>query len=156
MTTTEPQNLDVLREMVRLAERRCEEELHMIERVNQYNLALIAFSAGFLSFLVANDFSKSTVGVIGASLIASFVLSLIAISPRRLKGTLEIIEDVEAIRKRERLLLHDYLLSVAELTDTVAMNVSILVRKKKKITIYAAIFLAVALIGTYILYICQE
>jgi hypothetical protein len=38
------EQLLVLREMVRLAENRRTEALEMIERINRYNLAIIAFS----------------------------------------------------------------------------------------------------------------
>lgn len=70
---------DVLREMVRLAEARRTEELQMMERVNHYNLALIAFSGSFLSLLVTAHFANVVVIIAGCILLISIGLSIFTV-----------------------------------------------------------------------------
>ncbi len=144
--------MDVLREMVRLAEKRRDEELHMLERVNQYNLGIIAFATGFLTFLFSNGFGQGTTVLDGFLLLVSIFISLFAISPRRLKATLIIEDDVEAISNGVVLDLKEYLLETAALTDKTASNISDLLFWKKKVTILSAATLVSALTVTYILY----
>ena len=147
-------DIDVLREMVRLAENRRNEEFAHIERVNRYNLALIAFSGSFLSLLITASFPKQTVGIVGAFLIISIIFSLIAIRPRTLKnGVLIIEDDIQNLRSGQRVSLYDYLLETAEFTEQAANSATMLSHTKKRLTIFSALFLALALAATYYLYV---
>jgi len=146
-------DIDILREMVRLAENRRTEELEHIDRVNRYNLALIAFSGSFLSLLVSTHFEPTVVRLAGFFLCLSILSSLIALRPRKLKGGAIVIdEDVQALRSGQSLQLHSYLLDLADLTERAASSANIFSRDKKRWTIYSAILLAISLISTYILY----
>ena len=81
--------------MVRIAESRRDEELAHIERVNRYNLALIAFSGSFMSLLVTAGFSFLVVRIAGIFLIASIACSLFALKPRKTAAALVIDDDVK-------------------------------------------------------------
>ncbi|MEN9561174.1 MAG: hypothetical protein RIQ56_447, partial [Candidatus Parcubacteria bacterium] len=118
---TNQTDIEVLKEMVRLAENRRTEEFRAIERLNQYNLALIAFSGAFLSLLVTANFEVLTVQLSGLALLISISISLLTIRPRTLKGAvLTVDEDVRAIQRGEKLLLNDYLIETAYLLDSAA------------------------------------
>jgi len=146
-------DIAVLREMVRLAEHRREEALHMIEKVNQYNLAIIAFAGSFLSLLITVDFPKLIVQLSGISLVVSIVVSLYSIRPQKVVGgALDIADDIDALNKKELLTLTSYLLDVAELTNKAATSLHVLARAKKRTTIVAASLLAFSLIMTYTLF----
>ncbi len=147
-------DIDVLREMVRIAEKRRDEEMKMIERINQHNLALIAFAGSFLSLLITTKLSVVIVCFAGCLLLISVFLSLWAVLPQTLKGVLTIKDDVRILRRgEEKIHIHTYLLDVAELTEHTADAAAELTRKKKWKTIWAGIFLALSLLATYTLYI---
>jgi hypothetical protein len=153
MAFASDEKITVLREMVRLAENRRKEELEQIERVNRYNLALIAFSGSFLSLLVTAKFPILTVQISGFFLGFSVVASLIALRPRVIRGgTLVIDEDVAALREGKDLTLSDYLLVTSDLTDKAGTSAAALSHQKKWWTQAAAICLALALALTYYLY----
>ncbi len=146
-------DIDVLREMVRLAENRRAEMNESLERINRYNLALVAFSAGFLSLLVTVSFNLFIVQASGLLLLFSIFFSLLAIRPRTLKGvTLMIDQDVDILKKNIHIELREYLLVTAELTDVAATKINERGAEKKRFTILSAVSLALALITTYILY----
>lgn len=146
-------DIDVLREMVRIAENRRTEMLDSMEKVNKYNLALIAFSAGFLSILVTLTFDIMIVRLAGGLLILSIIFSLLAVRPKIIRGvTLVISDDVETVKKGVAIPLEKYLLAVAELTDVAASNLNTRAKEKKTLTIFSAVFLALALFSSYILY----
>jgi hypothetical protein len=146
--------LAIIREMVRLAENRRTEAIGRLEKINQYNLAMIGFSGTFLSLLVTAEFPIAIVRVAGLSLIASIGVALCNISPKPLKGaTLLIDEDVYALRRGEDAgPFADYLLSVADLTEAAATVIHKRASVKKRWMTMSAIFLAFSLISTYILY----
>ena len=142
----------VLREMIRLAERRRDEEIAHIERVNRYNLALIAFAGSFLSLLISTDVPLFTFRIVGGVLILSLLLSLVALLPRTVEGgALLIDEDVLAIRKRNVPALSAYLLETANLTEQAASRLATLSISKKKWTICSAIVLVIAIATMYVL-----
>src|SRR3989338_3360277 len=116
------EEIDVLREMVRLAEMRRTEALDMIERLNKYNLAIIAFAGTFLSVLVTSELPRSAVQFSGIFLIISITGSLYAVRPQRVPdgGALDVANDVKAFRAGQTLDLQSYLLDVADLTNTAA------------------------------------
>jgi hypothetical protein len=146
-------DIDVLREMVRLAENRRAEMLDAIEKVNKYNLALIAFSAGFLSLLVTVSFNIFIVRLAGGLLLLSIIFSLFAVRPKRIRGvTLMINDDVDLLKQGIEMDLKEYLLAVAELTDVAASTLNNRAKEKKTLTILSAISLALALSSSYILY----
>ncbi len=146
-------DIEVLREMVRLAENRREEEFKITEKLNQYNLALIGFSGGFLSLIISTKLPAVIVQVSGICLIISILLSLLAIRPRTLRGgTLTIDEDVKAMQEGKNISLRDHLLMTADLLDRANRALGPLRRKKSFVTLFAAIFLAISLLSTYILY----
>lgn len=146
-------DIEVLREMVRLAENRRTEMFDSIEKVNKYNLAIIAFSAGFLSLLVSAQLDLLLVRIAGASLLFSILLSLFAVRPKTILGaSLMINDDVELLKKGIAIQTNEYLLLVAELTDVAATNLNARAKEKKILTILSAIFLAFALFSSYILY----
>ncbi len=150
----EEQDIAVLREMLRLAEKRRSEELELMERINKYNLALIAFAGAFLSLLVSRDFPRLVVQVSGALLLMSIFVSLFTVRPQLLKGAgaLSIEDDVLLLKKNNTLTLKQYLLDSAELTDRAATSIAILTVEKKRWTILSAFFLVLALCSTYTLY----
>jgi hypothetical protein len=146
-------DVEVLREMIRLAENRRNEELAAIEGVNKYNLALIGFAGGFLSLLVTATFPKIIVQVTGFFLLLCIGTSFLTIRPRILKnGSLKIDSDVMAVRNGAVLPYKDYLLAVGDLTNLAATAAKQLALIKRRLTIISAIFLACALLSTYILY----
>lgn len=150
---SEGQDIAVLREMVRLAENRRNEEFEHIERVNRYNLALIAFAGSFLSLLVTVKLAVVIVQIAGAFLLLSIVFSLLAIMPRKMKGgTLVVEDDVKIIRSGHTLDLQEYLLSTAELTDRAAANAAIFSKIKKWLTLFSVFFLAISLATAYYLH----
>jgi hypothetical protein len=139
--------------MVRLAENRRAEMLDAIEKVNKYNLALIAFSAGFLSLLVTVSFNIFIVRLAGGLLLLSIIFSLFAVRPKRIRGvTLMINDDVDLLKQGIEMDLKEYLLAVAELTDVAASTLNNRAKEKKTLTILSAISLALALSSSYILY----
>ena len=142
----------VLREMVRLSEARRSEALDAIEKVNKYNLALIAFSGSFLSLIVTSDIDQEIVRIAGAFLVASIVISLITIRPMKIKGGILVIDkDVDEIRKTgETFPLEQYLLDIADLTSRAAIAIDKVTSVKKSGTICSAFLLAFALLSTYI------
>ncbi len=147
-------SVEVLREMVRLAENNRNEQLKMLDRVNQYNMAVIAFSGAFLSLLVSLKFSKITVETAGAFLLISVTLSLIALAPRHIKGgNLIIDDDVSALRSGKHLDLGPYLLETADLTEKAVVAINELGRRKRLWTIFSAVFLALALLTAYITFV---
>ena len=149
----ETEDIEVLREMVRLAENRRTEMFESLERVNKYNLALIAFSATFLSVLVTASFELFIIQSAGALLIVSIFLSLFAIRPKTIhSAALKIDKDVEQIKKGQHVHLKEFLLVTAELTDNAATNINKRALEKKIFTICSALSLAFALTITYILY----
>lgn len=138
--------------MVRLAELRRYEALEMIERINKYNLAIIAFAGSFLSLLATADVEIYVVRFAGVNLILSIITSLLAVRPERVKGgALDVEEDVSALRNNEKISTEQYLLDVAVLTNDAARSLQLHANAKKKGTIIAALFLAFSLIVTYIL-----
>lgn len=146
-------DIAVLREMVRLAEHRREEAVDMIDKINKYSLAVVAFAGSFLSLLISANLSINIVRFSGLCLVLSIIFSLIAIQPKRVKGgVLDIADDVDAIHQQKKLLLHNYLLETAALTNSAAESLQMHANNKKKWTIVAALFLALSLITTYILY----
>ncbi len=148
------ERIAVLREMIRITENWRDEQLQTIERINQYNLALVAFSGAFLSLLITAQFSRPITEICGLCLLVSIAISLLTVRPMRMKfGAVVIDNDVEMLRNGEILGLHDYLLDVADLTNQVTHSMDRFVRVKKKWTIYSAIFLALALVSTYTLYV---
>lgn len=146
------EDIEVLREMIRLAENRREEEMQMLEKMNQYNLALVGFAGGFLSLLVTAPFPDYTVRIAGAFLMLSILLSLLSIRPRRVGAALVIEDDIQLIKTKHATNLYEYLLQTAELTDQTASNLNTLLMRKKNVTIFSAIFLAIALLVTYTMY----
>ncbi len=146
-------DIDVLREMVRLAENRRKEELENVERVNRYNLALIAFSGSFLSLLVTAKFDLKLVKFAGIFLILSIISSLWALRPRNVQGgTLLIAKDIDRFNKHEAIPLHQYLFETASLTESAATSLTILSKQKKWWTLISVILLAISLAITYYLY----
>lgn len=147
-------DLDVLREMVRLAENRRNEELVNIERLSKYNFAIIAFAGSFLSLLLSVSLQKFIVNFSGLPLIVSILLSIFALRTRSVKGGNIIIDqDVEDLRMGNVLMIENYLLDTADLTNHAAKNLREYSVIKKKITMISASFLAFALILTYILHV---
>ena len=146
-------DVDVLREMVRLAERRRNEELDALEKVNKYNLALIAFSGSFLSLLISTGLDVYIVRISGFALVLSILSSLSAIRPKILKGgAISIEDDVTSIKKGGNLNIQRYLVDVAELTNMAAISITKHTQEKRRWTIASASFLAFSLGITYILY----
>ena len=145
-------DIEVLREMVRLAEKRRDEEFHRMEKLNTYNLALIAFAGSFLSLLVSIQFDVVVVQISGALLIISILSSLLAIRPRTIHGgTVVIDSDVRAVRNGERLSQQLYLLDTADLTEGAARSMAQSASQKTRLTIISAILLACALLAAYTL-----
>lgn len=152
MTDSE-QHLLVLREMIRIADERRTVALDMLERVNKYNLALIAFAASFLSLLVTVEFPILIVQIAGACLIVSVFVALLNVSPKPIKGaTLLLDEDIAHLKRGGTFQLQEYLLAVAELTENAASVVQQRVSIKKRWTTVSASFLVFSLLGTYLLY----
>lgn len=149
------QDILVLREMVRLAENRRTEELEGIERINKYNLALIAFTGSFLSLLITTKFPTVTVLIAGGFSLLSIGLSLVTIRPRTLRGggALSVRSDVTLMKNGEQMALRQYLLDTAELTDLAATSIGALSSVKKRLTIYSALSLAAAMVVTYTFYV---
>lgn len=150
---TQLMDIDVLREMIRIAEGRRVEMLETLERINKYNLAIVAFSASFLSLLVTATFDVLIVQCAGIPLLLSIFVSLFAVRPKAIHGaSLVIDEDVEILKKGTHLDYREYLLLVAELTDAAGSHLNKRTSEKKRLTIFSAILLALALITTYSLY----
>ncbi len=146
-------DISVLREMVRLAENRRTEALEMIEKINKYNLAIIAFAGTFLSLLVTGDFAYLIIRLSGGCLIVSIVFALIAIRPQKVKGgALDIVDDIKMLKNNQFIRLDSYLLDIADLTNKSAASLHLVARSKKAMTISAALFLACSLFFTYTLY----
>lgn len=136
--------------MIRLAENRRNEEFQALERISQYNLALIAFSGSFLSLLITATLPKIVPMISGVFLIVSVSVSLFAIRPKSIAGgTLVIDKDVAAIKSGKRIALGEYLLETAALLDAANNTIGPLRRKRVKFTIASAIFLALALLSAY-------
>lgn len=96
-------DINVLREMVRLAENRRSEALDTTERMDKYNLALIAFAGSFLSLLLSVDISISILQISGANLIVAILISLFAVRPQRiLGGSPDITEDIIFMKQQKR------------------------------------------------------
>src|SRR3989338_4890572 len=149
----ETQDIEVLREMVRLAENRRTEALEMIERLKKYNIALIAFAGSFLSLLITVGSSLLSLRVAGGSLVATICFSLYAVRPQRVHGgALNVASDVSSIKEQKNLLFAPYLLEVAELTNNAATTLHAFAISKQRVTTISALFLAFSLIGAYILY----
>ncbi len=105
-------DIEVIKEMVRLAEQRRAEELHRMEKLNNYNLALIAFSGSFLSLLVTANFALTVLRIGGFILLLSILSSLFAIRPRIIRGgSIVIDEDVQSLRAGSAILLATALFS---------------------------------------------
>jgi hypothetical protein len=145
-------DIEVLREMVRLAENRRAETRDSLERIIKYNLALIAFSASFLSLLVTASFDIFIVQTAGLLLLISILLSLFAVRPKVLQTSIIIDQDIELIKKNVHLDLKEYVLCVAELTEAAATNLNNRAAERKRYTIASAVSLALALLITYTLY----
>jgi len=140
--------------MVRLAEDRRTEALQSLEKVNQYNLALIAFAGSFLSLLVSLPFERTTIIVVGLFLLSTIFLSLWNIRPQTVKGGVLVIdEDVKAMRDKKKIIYADYLLDIADLTSRASIQIQKVMLLKKRGTIYSACFLAIGLFLTYILHV---
>lgn len=149
-------DITVLREMVRIAENRRTEEFETVERMNKYNLALIAFCGSFLSLLFTVNVRFVTLSICGFILSLALICSFIAIFPRRIRnGALTIDEDIKLLESGKTLHLSQYLLDIAKLTDEASRQVALLVSKKKIWTIFSAALLAIAIISAYIITICQ-
>ena len=147
-------DIDILREMIRLAENRRSEEIQAIERLIKYNLALIAFSGSFLSLLLTTTISKPIVEIAGWFLLVSVASSLLAIRPRSVfGGTLVVSDDVKALRKGESISLREYLLETADLLEQANAKIAPVRRYRAQMTIFSAILLALALFATYALYV---
>ncbi len=145
-------SMEVLREMIRLAEDRRAEELRDLERVNKYNLALIGFSGSFLSLLVTIDFPVNLRQIAGALLILSIIFSLLAIAPRRLFGGSILLEDdIEHLRKGQSIDQTSFFLETVTVIEGAATALTKRAREKKRLTMISAVFLATSLIITYIL-----
>lgn len=143
-------HLAVLHEMVRLAEMSRTEALNTIERINKYNLALIAFAGSFLSLLISTNIAQPIVQIAGASLIITIILCLYTIRPQRIQGgTPDITDDIQILRSKQQLILSGYLLDVAELTNNASIALQKAGSHKKRTTIVAASFLAFSLVSTY-------
>ncbi len=147
-----PDELAVLREMVRLAEIRRSEELLMLERINQYNIALIVFNGSFLSLLVTAEIRITIVQNAGLLLIASMILSIYGIWPKILRGGVDIEDDLESYRRSEEMKIQEYLYATAKAVNEAAQNIAEFNIRKKKITGIAAILLAFSLLAVYIQY----
>lgn len=147
-------DIDVLREMVRLAENRRTEELEIVNRLNQYSLGLIVFSGAFISLLVTVSFPSYVVLIAGFFLLISIFCSLLSLRPKKVKGgSLVIFEDVDAVKRGERLELKEYFVITADITENAADNIAKRGDEKKVWVIIAALFLAIALLATYTLYV---
>ncbi len=148
-------DIDVLREMVRIAENRRNEELEGTEKMNRYNLALIAFAGTFLSLIVTAKLHPVILIMSGFFLSSSIICSLLAIYPRKLiGGVLAVDEDIAALQRGETLYIHAYMIDTARLTDNAAQKAGELVGIKKRWTIFAALFLASSVVCTYIISVC--
>ena len=148
------EDIEVLREMIRVAEKRRDEELQMIERINQYNLALIGFSGSFLSLLVTVKFPIIVVIVAGALLLVSLTVSLATIRPRVLKGgAIDLRYDIDQAKDGKISSLYYYLLETADVIQEAATKAGQRSYEKKNGTIFSALFLVLALAATYTLYI---
>jgi hypothetical protein len=146
-------DIEVLREMVRLAENRRSEQKEMIERIIRYNLGLIGFSGSYLSLMITVHFPLVILYPAGFFLLCSIVISLFAVRPQVLKGsTLLIKDDITEIRSGKTMQLHDFLLLTAELTENGADSFHKRAHERKNLTIISAALLAISLILTYILY----
>ncbi len=146
-------DIAVLREMVRLAENARSETVQSLERLNQYNLGIIAFNAGFMSFLVSNSFPMTTIRVAGIFLLISMFTSLFALSPKKIRGAvLRVDTDVRALKQGEQIDLYEFLLATAELTDRAFVILQERAKEKKFLTIFSSTFLVLALVFTYTLY----
>ncbi|HVW67078.1 MAG TPA: hypothetical protein VHA78_05130 [Candidatus Peribacteraceae bacterium] len=149
----ESADIAVLREMVRLAENRRVEQLQMMERINQYNLGIIAFSGSFLSLLITIKVPSPIFYVSGCFALLAIGTALWTIRPQTLKGgTLLIADDIASIRRGEKLSLSDFLLTTSELTEHAANAASKRAHLKKQCTIIAVFFLAISLLFAYSLY----
>ena len=149
MTVSESETIEVLREMIRVAEKRKDEEFTMLERINQYNLALMAFVGGFLSLLLTADLAIEILQSAGFLLLCSICFSLWAIRPRIIKGALIIEDDISALKNKKDISLYSYLLDEAELVERIGNAASALVIQKRWATILAGIFLVLSLCLTY-------
>jgi len=151
--TDESAGIDVLREMVRLAENRRAEALSALEKMNKYNLAIVAFAGSFLSLLVTVPMSIVIIRSAGLSLITSIIFAIWSIRPHRLRGggALDIGDDVVALKHNQTLKIKQYLLDTAEFTNISANALQSYANNKRKWTIIAAVFLAFSLLITYIL-----
>lgn len=151
---TTSEEIDVLREMVRLAESRRTEELQRVSTVNQYNMALIGFAGGFLSLLVTASFPHITVIIAGAFLIISITMSLISLAPRTLKGAIvRIDDDVSDMRNGKNISMSQFLLDTADIMEKAGFIISNRGQEKKLLTVLSTFFLALALFTTYIIYV---
>lgn len=147
------QSIEVLREMVRLAEGRRGEALDMIEKMNKYNLALIAFAGTFLSLLISTNVPLPTLRFVGAFLILTVISSLVAIRPQKIRGGApDISDDIRLFQEGKGYPLSEYLLAVASVTNEAASELHFIADVKKKFTILAALLLAFSLLLAYILF----
>lgn len=137
--------------MVLIAENRRHEELEELERMNKYNLALIAFAGSFLSLLVSLPFPSMVQQIAGGCLIISILCSLFAILPRKVGGYVVIEDDILVLRKDESISSEEFFLETAAIFELVANNIQEFSYKKKRWTISSACVLALSLIITYIL-----
>lgn len=149
------ERLAVLREMVRLAEYRRGEAISMLEKINQYSMAMVAFSGTILSLLVTADFSEIAIMITGFPLIVSICCALMNIIPKPLKGaTLLIQKDIDDLRTAQRMFSLDaYLLDIAELTETAATVIGGRATRKKRTMTISACFLALSLACSYFTFI---
>lgn len=137
--------------MIRIAEARRQEEIEDLERINKYNLALIAFSGSFLSLLVSLPFPELVQQIAGGCLIISTLCSLFAILPRKVGGFVVIEDDILALREGKNIFTEEFLLETATIFELVANNIQAFSYKKKQWTIASACVLAFSLIVTYTL-----
>ena len=146
-------DIQVLREMVRLAENRRTEQLQTIEKINQYNLGVIAFSGSFLSLLITIKVSPDIFYVSGFFALLAIGVSLWTIRPQILKGSILLIsDDIKALREGQSMRLYDFLLATADLTEQTANAVSERAMKKKQNTIMGVFFLAISLLFSHCMY----
>ena len=147
------EEIDVLREMVRISEDARTEQLQTIEKLNQYNLAIIAFAGSFLSLLITVKVPSMIFYPSGLCALLSIATALWTIRPRILKGgSLSIEEDARDIRQNRGPSLHTFLLLTAELTQQATQLATKLALHKRKLTIIAVIFLALSMCMAYRLY----
>lgn len=145
-------HLDLILQILRLAEMRRSEELQMMEWINKYNIGSMVFNGSFLSLLVTASFDSHTLQVAGFFCIISMMLSVIGIWPTVLKATLLVEDDIAEAKKGNSMSLPQNLIATADVTTMAANNIAAYNKHKKAMAGSAIAFLATSIIVTYIRY----